>query len=75
MAAEGDIKMEQRKFLKLSKTQTKLILIPIDVIIAIEEDVNDYVKVTFLENKESIRHIFVKESIQDIVQGNVFVML
>ena len=67
--------MERRKFLKLSKTQTKLILIPIDAIIAIEEDVNDYVKVTFLENKESIRHVFVKESIQDIIQGNVFVML
>ena len=66
MAAEGDTKMEKRKFLRLFKTNNTLILIPVDVIVAIEEDTNHYVRVTFLEDKESIRHIFVKESIQDI---------
>lgn len=75
MAAEGDIKMELRKFLKLFKTNDTLILIPVDTIVAIEEDANHCVRVTFLEDKKTIRHVFVKESIQDIIQGNVFVML
>lgn len=66
MAAEGDTKMEKRKFLRLFKTNNTLILIPVDVIVAIEEDTNHCVRVTFLEDKESIRHVFVKESIQDI---------
>lgn len=73
--AEGDIKMERRKFLKLFKTNDTLILIPVDTIVQIEEDANHCVRVTFLEDEESIRHVFVKESIQDIIQENVFVML
>lgn len=75
MAAGGNAKIELRKFLKLFKTNDTLILIPVDTIVAIEEDANHCVRVTFLEDEESIRHVFVKESIQDIIQGNVFIML
>lgn len=67
--------MEKRKFLKLFKTDDTLILIPVDTIVQREENSYHHVRVTFLEDEESIRHVFVKESMQDIIQGNIFVML
>lgn len=75
---------EQRKFLKLTKFTTgKSILIPVDSIIAIEEEdiqekdieEEDVVKITF-QFFDDIKHVFVKESIKDITtHGFVFVVL
>lgn len=71
--------MEQRKFLKLTKCDSNnYILIPVDSIITIEEmkdSVRDkVVRVTF-QNFHDIRHVFVKESIKDITQGFVSIIL
>ena len=68
--------MEQRKFLKLTKhVSNKPILIPIDSILSIEEMEDNSVRVTFSFH-DDIRHVFVKESIEDITtRGFVFVIL
>ncbi len=67
--------MEQRKFLKLTKKDsTDYILIPVDSITAIEEMKANEVRVTF-QNFHDIRHVFVNESIRDITQGFVSVIL
>lgn len=69
--------MEQRKFLKLTKKDSNnchYILIPVDSIVAIEEMKVDDVRVTF-QYLDDIRHVFVNESIKDITQGSVFVVL
>lgn len=67
--------MEQRKFLKLTKLDsTNYILIPVDSIIAIEEMKDNDVRVTF-QIFDDIRHVFVNESIRDITQGFVSVIL
>ncbi len=67
--------MEQRKFLKLTKCDsTDYILIPVDSITAIEEMKANEVRVTF-QNFHDIRHVFVNESIRDITQGFVSVIL
>lgn len=67
--------MEQRNFLKLTKCDsTDYILIPVDSIIAIEEMKANEVRVTF-QNFHDIRHVFVNESIRDITQGFVHIIL
>lgn len=68
--------MEQRKFLKLTKNNSnKPILIPIDSVITIEEEIDNIVRITF-QYMDSIKHVFVKESVKDITtQGFVFVIL
>ena len=67
--------MEQRKFLKLIKhDSTDYILIPVDSIIAIEEMKANEVRVTF-QNFHDIRQVFVNESIREITQGFVSVIL
>ena len=75
--------MEQRKFLKLTKYSTgKCILIPIDSIIAIEEqeviekNINHAVVKVGFQSFDDIRYVFVKEFIRDITtQGFVFAIL
>ena len=75
--------MEQRKFLKLTKYSTgKCILIPIDSIVAIEEqeviekNINHAVVKISFQSFDEIRYVFVKESIRDITtQGFVFAIL
>lgn len=68
--------MEQRKFLKLTKPiSNKPILIPVDSIVSIEEMENNSVRVTFTF-LDDIKHVFVKESIEDITtRGFVLVVL
>lgn len=67
--------MEQRKFLKFTKpVSNKPILIPVDSILSIEEMEDNSVRVTFTF-LDDIRHVFIKESINDITQGFVFVIL
>lgn len=72
----GIYKMEQRKFLKLTKSDNSnnYILIPVDSIIAIEEMKANEVRVTF-QNFHDIRQVFVNESIKDITQGFVHIIL
>lgn len=75
--------VEQRKFLKLTKYSTgKCILIPIDSIVAIEEqevietNINHTVVRVGFQSFDEIRYVFVKESIKDITtQGFVFAIL
>ena len=67
--------MEQRKFLKLTKDSgNKPILIPVDNIITIEEGTDNIVRITF-QYLDDIRHVFIKDSIEEITQGFVSIIL